>query len=142
MEQDKKMRYAVLFGVVVLFVCLAVLVLGVHQARMAASPEPLKGESYGMMLIEISDQEAAAFYHVDRLGVYVLAVDEASKAYLSGVRSGDCLMSVSQINVSTINEFTNACDTGSSNPMEMVFMHGSDKETFTVWIDAEQGTFE
>ena len=34
-----------------------------------------------MVLIDIEDQDAASHYHVNTLGVYVLAVDQGSEAY-------------------------------------------------------------
>ena len=42
-----------------------------------------------MVLIDIEDQDAASHYHVNTLGVYVLAVAQGSEAYEAGVRSGD-----------------------------------------------------
>lgn len=46
-----------------------------------------------MVLIDIEDQDAASHYHVNTLGVYVLAVDQGSEAYEAGVRSGDRIVS-------------------------------------------------
>lgn len=46
-----------------------------------------------MVLIDIEDQDAASHYHVNTLGVYVLAVAQGSEAYEAGVRSGDRIVS-------------------------------------------------
>lgn len=58
-----------------------------HEAPDITSP-------FGMVLINIADESAAASYHVDEFGVYVLAVDENSQAYRAGVRSGDRIVSL------------------------------------------------
>ena len=47
----------------------------------------------GVVLIDINDASDAAYYHVSSPGVYVLAVDETSSAYLAGIRSGDRIVS-------------------------------------------------
>ena len=59
----------------------------------------------GMVLIDITDEDAASYYHVTNLGVYVLAVDESSAAYLAGVRSGDRIVSLNGVQVSQSAEF-------------------------------------
>lgn len=52
--------------------------------------------TWGMLLIDIADQDSADQYHVSQTGVYVLAVEEQSQAYQEGVRAGDRVISVNQ----------------------------------------------
>lgn len=59
---------------------------------------------FGMVLIDIDDTDAAAYYHVPAAGVYVLAVESGSRAELAGVRSGDCILSVNGAPVATSGE--------------------------------------
>ena len=58
-----------------------------------------------MVLIDIEDQDAASHYHVNTLGVYVLAVDQGSEAYEAGVRSGDRIVSANGQPVTSTGEF-------------------------------------
>lgn len=60
-------------------------------------PQPSREDgAWGMLLIDIVDQESADQYHVNQMGVYVLAVEEQSKAYQEGVRPGDRVVSVNE----------------------------------------------
>ncbi len=59
-----------------------------------------------LVLIDIADRDAAAVYHVNEPGVYVLAVNEQSAAYTAGVRSGDRIVSMNGVLVSTSGEFS------------------------------------
>lgn len=59
----------------------------------------------GMVLIDIADDEAADFYHVEEHGVYVLAVEQASQAYRAGIRSGDRLLDVNGCPLSSTMAF-------------------------------------
>lgn len=52
--------------------------------------------TWGMLLIDIADQDSADQYHVSQTGVYVLAVEEQSQAYQEGIRAGDRVISVNQ----------------------------------------------
>lgn len=58
-------------------------------------PQPtMEDNAWGMLLIDIADQESVDQYHVNQTGVYVLAVEEQSRAYQEGVRPGDRVVSV------------------------------------------------
>lgn len=58
-------------------------------------PRPTQEDgAWGMLLIDIADQASADQYHVNQTGVYVLAVEEQSRAYQEGVRPGDRVISV------------------------------------------------
>lgn len=52
--------------------------------------------AWGMLLIDIADQESADQYHVNQMGVYVLAVEQQSRAYQEGVRPGDRVVRVNE----------------------------------------------
>ena len=78
----------------VLLACIFLAVLLLAELRREAPENPEITSPFGMVLINIADQKVAASYHVDELGVYVLAVDENSQAYRAGVRSGDRIVSV------------------------------------------------
>ena len=70
-------------------------------------PDSVPDASLGMMLIDIADEKAAASYHVDMLGVYVLMVEEEGPAFRAGVRSGDRLVSVDGKPVRNTIDFMN-----------------------------------
>lgn len=78
----------------VLLACILLAVLLLAELRREAPENPEITSPFGMVLINITDQNVAASYHVDELGVYVLAVDENSQAYCAGVRSGDRIVSI------------------------------------------------
>lgn len=93
------------------------------------------GSMPDLVLIDISDQEAAASYHVETLGVYVLAVDQTSQAYAAGVRSGDRIVSANGVPVSTSNEFgTLRAQLEPSGELEMVLERGHGAESLTVTL--------
>lgn len=79
---------------------------GMQQAQDDLFSDPL-----GMVLIDIADEKAAASYHVDHLGVYVLAVQERGQAYAAGVRSGDRLVRVNGCPVRSTSEFVKTQET-------------------------------
>lgn len=81
-------------------VCLAALALWPSAVEQAPY-----GDSLQMVLIDIADEQAAASYHVKRLGVYVLAAGEGGQAYAAGVRAGDRLVMVNGRIISTTLEF-------------------------------------
>ena len=59
------------------------------ESRADIAGQTVLGEgALDMVLIDIEDQDAASHYHVNTLGVYVLAVDQASEAYAAGVQVG------------------------------------------------------
>lgn len=60
-------------------------------------PQPTQEDgAWGMLLIDIADQDSADQYHVNQTGVYVLAVKEQSMAYQEGIRPGDRVVSVNK----------------------------------------------
>ena len=81
----------------------------------------LDGSAMGMMLIEIPDAGSASFYHVDALGVYVLAVNEKSQAYRLGVRSGDRIVSMNGTEVNSESQLTQEQKALPNGKMQIVF---------------------
>lgn len=81
----------------------------VSLAALAFQPVVVEQAPYGdalqMVLIDIGDEQAAASYHVKRLGVYVLAAGEGGQAYAAGVRAGDRLVMVDGKDIATTQEF-------------------------------------
>ena len=76
------------------------------EGRADIAGQTVLGEgALDMVLIDIEDQDAATHYHVNALGVYVLAVDQASEAYAAGVRSGDRIVSANGVPVTSTGEF-------------------------------------
>ncbi|MBP3646664.1 MAG: PDZ domain-containing protein [Clostridia bacterium] len=133
MSRSHAGRITGLLCVLLLAACLVALLVSL---RSAGSPEPknaAEDNTFGMLLIDIPDDESAAFYHVARLGVYVLAVDEDSQAYRLGVRSGDRL---SGINGSAVTSTSEAARIQSSlaadEKLEMTFHRGLDEEPLVV----------
>lgn len=142
MGQKNRYRIAALLCALALIFCLAALTVYLIWAGMRDTPTETESDTFGMVLIDIPDDEAAAFYHVDHLGVYVLAVDEESRAYRLGVRSGDRLFSVNGCTVTSAAEFAliqEEADTGeqlvilfyrgpANEPVHAAFVHKSLQE--------------
>ena len=127
MENQK--RKAVLAVLVLLFLCLAGFAF--YLFLMAETPleQTAETSTHGMVLLDIADQEAAAFYHVEQFGVYVLAVDEDSPAYRAGVRSGDRIETANGMQVFSTDEFVRMQEAASSpDGIEIVFCR--DREPF------------
>jgi len=95
-------KIAVCLCAVMLVICL--LALGSYL-RPVLCPAETRGDAFGMVLIDIADQETADSYHVQDCGVYVLAVQEKSLAHLAGVSSGDLLTAANDLPVQSTGEF-------------------------------------
>lgn len=93
-------RLAVWLCAGMLLICL--LALGYYLSPQPAEPS---GAAFGMLLIDIADEETADSYHVQEFGVYVLAVQEKSPAEKAGVSSGDLLLSVNAAPICNIGEW-------------------------------------
>ena len=88
-----------------------------------------------MVLIDIEDQDAASHYHVNTLGVYVLAVDQGSEAYEAGVRSGDRIVSANGQPVTSTGEFgLLRAQLEPSAALEMVLERSQGEESLTVTL--------
>ena len=95
-------RLAVCLCAVMLLGCLAV--LGCYLAPVLFMQEP-EGDAFGMVLIDIADEETAVSYHVQACGVYVLAVPQGSPAGAAGVASGDLLLCINDTPVQSTSHF-------------------------------------
>lgn len=96
-----------------------------------------------MVLIDIEDQDAASHYHVNTLGVYVLAVDQGSEAYEAGVRSGDRIVSANGQPVTSTGEFgLLRAQLEPSAALEMVLERGQGEESLTVTLMGDSQTQE
>ena len=94
-----------------------------------------KGDAFGMMLLDIADEETADSYHVLDHGVYVLAVREKSPAHLAGIASGDLLLSVKTARVPDTNAFVAMQQTFVPGEMiEMHFKRGAHENTYAVTL--------
>lgn len=94
----------------------------------------------GLVLIDITDEDTAAFYHVAEQGVYVLAADESSPAYLAGVRSGDRIVAVNGVLVDASGELTAiqaALPVG--EPLVLLISRGAEGLMLTVALGAGAG---
>ena len=100
MKRKKAFCMGLLLSMALLLCTAAGFYFDVHQ------PAAFPSDTWGMLLIDIAEQDAATFYHVDTLGVYVLTVDEKSMAYHAGVRPGDRLVSINGIAVQSASEWS------------------------------------
>lgn len=64
----------------------------------------------GMRFVDISSYDTAFYYNVNALGVYVLSVDQGSKAEAAGFKSGDMITEVNGTSVSTEAEIEKALE--------------------------------
>jgi len=131
MKERKRNTAAVWLCLIMLVICLAALARYLLPLHTAGPQHALDGSMMGMVLIDIPDSEAATFYHVENLGVYVLAVDEQSPAYAAGVRSGDCIISVNGARLDSAGAFSAFQQSAGVQPMQLVFGRG-DGRRFSV----------
>lgn len=130
---EKRKHKAVLAAMGLLFLCLAVSAFYLFLSGRIPLEQPAETSAHGMVLLDIADQEAAAFYHVEQFGIYVLAVDEDSQAYRAGVRSGNRIETVNGMEVLSTDEFVRLQETASSpEGMEIVFC--LDREPFQLKV--------
>ena len=122
-------------------VWLCVLMLVCCLAAMAAYMKPAlqrtetKGDAFGMMLLDIADEETADHYHVQDRGVYVLAVQEKSPAHRAGISSGDLLVSVNTAHIPDMHTFVamqEAFVPGEN--VEMHFRRGAGQNAYAVTL--------
>jgi len=106
-----KKRLFVLSCMALLSFCAIAAVWLIGDSRMQKAQEDFFSDPLGMVLIDIADEKAAASYHVEHLGVYVLAVHEDSQAYAAGVRSGDQLVRMNGRPVHSTSEFVKTQET-------------------------------
>lgn len=90
--------------VLVAAVC-AVALVCIAAAYLREKEDVIPSGTLGMALIDIMDEDAAASYHVEELGIYVLAVEQQSQAERAGIRSGDRLVRVNGQPVANTGEF-------------------------------------
>lgn len=131
-------RLAVWLCAGMLLICL--LALGYYLSPRPAEPS---GAAFGMVLIDIADEETADSYHVQDCGVYVLAVQEKSSAEKAGVSSGDLLLSVNAEPICNTGEWIALQETFvPGEPVTMDFQRGADRNPYTVRLvwneDAEE----
>ncbi len=90
----------------------------------------------GMVLIDIVDDDTAAFYHVSEKGVYVLAVEENSQAYQAGVRSGDRIVSANSVDIGVSGDLS-ALQAGlaSGDTLVLSLSRGIQGHLLTVTLD-------
>lgn len=103
---SKTGRIIVVMLAVMCCLCLiAAVLLAAERSYWREREEPAGGSPLGMVLIDVDSERAAASYHVEQLGVYVLAVDENSQAYHAGVRSGDRIVSLNGARIFSTSEW-------------------------------------
>ncbi len=105
-------------------------------SRSGANPASLlqNDGALDMLLIDIADGDAAVHYHVSVFGVYVLAVDEQSAAYASGVRSGDRIVSLNGVSVDSSAQFASLYEEA-DQPAELMLARGEDGEMVTIVLE-------
>lgn len=131
MTETKQAKNAVILCVVMLFFCFGTLVIYLLSGLPSFNDSAV-GDGLGMVLIDIPDEEAAAFYHVSQFGVYVLSVDENSHAYEHGIRSGDRMVSVNGVSIISTTDFSSVQDEiNVGQMMEITFHRAAENNTLT-----------
>lgn len=131
-QRPNRIRLAVWLCAGMLLACLWA--LGQYLTPVRRSPEP-GGAAFGMVLIDIADEETADSYHVRDCGVYVLAVGEKSPAALAGVSPGDLLLHLNGLPVNSTGEFVarqQLFEPGER--VELHFQRGISEGTYTVTL--------
>ena len=130
-RSKKRTRAAVWLCVGMLLLCVLALARYLLPALQNQAEQTLDGSAMGMMLIEIPDPDSASFYHVETLGVYVLAVDEKSQAYRLGVRSGDRIVSLNGTEVTSSSQLTETQKDSPNGKIQLVFSR-EDESSFQI----------
>ena len=100
--------------------------------QISVLPQP-EGAAFGMVLIDIADEETAASYHVQDCGVYVLAVQEESAAEKAGIAPGDLLLSVNDASVQNTGAFVELQEMFESDELvRMQFRRGQSSNDYAV----------
>ena len=129
MEKRTRDRTWLAIGLCVcmLVVCLLGMLYYLRPAWLGSVSAQPPSDAFGMLLIDIADEEAAESYHVDSLGVYVLAVLQEGQAEQAGVNSGDRLTHVNNTPLDSTLQFLEMQETFA--PQERVvleFLRGTD----------------
>lgn len=130
-------QWALLAAVLTMAVLLAVACIGWLSPDMPEPPEsPL-----GFMLIDIADAQAAASFHVEDVGVYVLVVEEGSHAYQAGIQVGDRLLSVNGVEILHSSELMDMQENFSAHQKILMdfwrYSTRSPFETTLIWNEVE-----
>ncbi len=126
---------AIVLCVCLLAVCLLGMILYLRPARLGFVPVEPPSDAFGMLLIDVLDEDAAESYHVDSFGVYVLAVQEQGPAERAGISSGDQLIHVNAAPVNSTAQFVEMQK--SFLPAENVRLHfrrGVDAQNYVVTL--------
>lgn len=119
-----------------IWLCAAMLFLCFAILAFYLKPQPgSEGGAFGMLLLDVSDAQTAQSYHVDEYGVYVLAVEENSRADRAGITSGDRLVQVNKEMLESTAYFEQM--QGAFAPKEQVvlgFSRGTDAKMYQVTL--------
>lgn len=136
-EHKRLIAASAVLCVALLIAAGAFLTLRLNGSRTSFEPFSLTDDTSDMVLIDIADQEAASYYHVMELGVYVLAADEGGKAYAMGVRSGDRIVSANGVLISSSDELSELeSQLAYDEELVLVVSRGPEGETLTITMDA------
>lgn len=134
-KQRDRTRMAILLCAGMLIICLLALVQYLMPVLNGDS-EP-QGAAFGMMLIDIADEQTAASYHVESCGVYVLAVQPESPAADAGVLTGDLLLKVNGVSVQDTANFVAMQEAfAPDQQVQMEFQRGNGSDVYVavlVW---------
>ncbi len=110
-----------------IWLCAAMLFLCFAMLQFYLWPRPVEEVgAFGMLLLDVADDETAQSYHVDEHWVYVLAVEENSRADRAGIASGDRLVHVNMETLQSTAHFEQMQDAFA--PREQVVL-GFSRET-------------
>lgn len=91
--------------------------------------------SLGLTLVDITDTQTAMMYRVQKLGVYILEVEEGGSADSAGLRSGDCIVSADGTEISSYSDFTKVIDSHSiGDTISIVVYRGRSNVECTVTL--------
>ncbi len=98
------------------------------------------GPAMGVQIIQISTQSAAQQYGVNRLGVYIVSVDEGMGAEAAGLMPGDYIMSINDKLVETTADITNVIsEMNSGDSVTLQIVRGSELLTVEVVLSERTG---
>ena len=87
----------------------------------------------GMTLVDITDTQTAMMYRVQKLGVYILQIENKGSAKEAGLQSGDCILMAGGKEVDSYSVFTKIIDSYEINDtIEIVVYRNRQEVTCTI----------
>ena len=135
MEKQKRDRTRLAIGLCAVMLAVCLCALAHYLAPVLFAHKEPGGAAFGLVLIDINDEDTADSYHVQAHGVYVLAVQDSSPARKAGVGAGDRLLSVNERPIADTGAFVAMQDQfRAGEQVRLDFQRGTDASSYAVTL--------